>query len=225
MVKEKVYVYGKVDYELEGVERDNQLIEDEYKKRLKFGKDKMPKELVEKYEQLNNRTKLVRDIKKIIFIKDAYLGRRYFSKQFNSFVVVEDKAGICLMYNVTTGEDHSFDFNREIHIIEDVSEIVTLYDYNSNDFQSKMDIGYMNSICLYEDIILKNVYTGISYDKSSYIEFRDKQENVFYVDILLNKLYFRNNCYDLVDKESYEPIVLFEDRRSTEINMWVLNNK
>ena len=225
MKKEKTYIYGKIDYDLEGKEAENQLIAEEYKMKLKYGNGKIDKELKEKYEELKNRTKSVSNVRKVLYIQDAYLGRRSASKDLFSFIVVETKDGISLMYNITTGEDHSFDFNREIHIIEGTTKIVTLYKYKENEFQGKLDIGYMESIKLYQYAEFINVYTDNEYNPSYYIEFKDRKGTCFYVDVLFNKLYFRENCYELIVDDAVEIIDLYEYHKGHEVNPKVFKNR
>lgn len=220
MKKEKTYIYRKTDYELTGIERNNQLIEEEYKMKIKHGKVDI--ELKKQYESLKNRTKKVSDIRKVIFIKDAYLGKRLFSKELYSFIVVETKDGICLLYNITTGEDHSFDFNREIHIIENITNIITLYSYE--DIQEDIELGYMDCITMYKNIILRNVYTAKDYVKSSYIEFKDNLNHVFYIDIFNNKIYLKNNCYDLIDKEKCKKVILYSERKNNNVDVAIFTN-
>lgn len=220
MKKEKTYIYRKTDYELTGIERNNQLIEEEYKMKIKHGKVDI--ELKKQYESLKNRTKKVSDIRKVIFIKDAYLGKRLFSKELYSFIVVETKDGICLLYNVTTGEDHSFDFNREIHIIENITNIITLY--SDDVIQEDIELGYMDCITMYKNIILRNVYTAKDYVKSSYIEFKDKLNHVFYIDIFNNKIYLKNNCYDLIDKEKCKKVILYSERKNNNVDVAIFSN-
>lgn len=190
-----------------------------------YGKYNVDEKLKERYEDLENRTKNVSNVRKVVYIQDAYLGKSIASRELYSFIVVETKDGISLMYNITTGEDHSFDFNREIHIIEGTTKIVTLYEYKDSCFQGVLDIGYMESIKLYQYAELLNVYTNNEYNGSYYIEFKDRKGTCFYVDVLFNRLYFRENCYELIIDDVVDVVDLYEYGKEHEVNPKVFKNR
>lgn len=224
MIKEETYIYGNADYDQEGIEKENQLVEEEYKMNMKSGKYKMNSRLKKEYEALKSRTKKVGNVRNVVFIKDAYLGRRLMSKELYSFIVVETDKGISLMYNVTTGEDHSFDFNREIHIIKDKTKIIKLYDCNCKDYQDVLDVGYMESITLYKNASLINNYTNKLINKFYYIEFKDRLGHVFYIDFLFNHLYFRKNSYELLEGSKTKKEKLFDYGKHNEVSIKLFKN-
>lgn len=222
MKKEKVYIYGRVNYDLGGLEEINQLIETEYKMSLKYRGGKVDPDLKAKYETLKYRTKKVENIRNIYFIKDAYFCRRASSRELYSFLVFDNGDNTCLVYNITTGEDHSFEFNKIIYLITGKTEIVQLYDYNDKDYQDTMNIGYMESITIYENAKLVNSYSNKLVKESCYIEFKDRLGNVFYVDYLSNRLFFKKDSYVLLGDEQSEKKVLFEFHKSGNVDVDVL---
>lgn len=124
-----------------------------------------------------------------------------------------------MVYNITTGEDHSFEFNKIIYLITGKTEIVQLYDYNDKDYQDTMNIGYMESITIYENAKLVNSYSNKLVKESCYIEFKDRLGNVFYVDYLSNRLFFKKDSYVLVSDEQSEKKVLFEFHKSCNVDV------
>lgn len=203
--KEGFMKFEKEDKNMEiSQEEYNQIIENTYHNFLKQkGKENIPKILQEKYNKLKFRTMKIHKISKIFFITDAFLNRRSFMSTYDIFLVFEEENdnsksfGSRLVYNITTTEDNSFDFDKSLGIVNNKSKFITIYQNESNDFQEDIDFGYMKKIIYYKNAKLINIYTNEVIEHSDFLEFSDVLDNYFYLDCINNKLYKRYNCFKL----------------------------
>lgn len=153
----------------------DQLIENTYINQLKYkGIKNIDKRLIEAKEKLKNRTKKIYTIKNIYLLENSILNRRLNSNKLENFIVVEDYKNKNLIYNITTYEDNSFDFNNTLAIIKDKTKITKLYSNNIID-NNILNITYMNTI--------KKYITN----KIEYLEFIDNHNNTINIDITNNK--------------------------------------
>ena len=185
-------------------EEYNLLVETSYRNICKYGRKKdIPKILQERYDNLKYRTMKIHKIRRILFITNAFLNRRSFMPTFDTFLVFEEENdnskcfGPRLVYNITSTEDNSFDFDKSLGLVQDESNIITIYQNENKDFQEDIDFGYMNKIIYCKNAKLINVNTNIIINKSDYLEFSDVLGNYFYLDCINNKLYKRYNCFKL----------------------------
>ena len=150
-------------------EEYDQLIKSAYINQLKYCNGNVDPKLKEKYEQLEKRTKRLDKITNISIVENAILERRSFSKEYNTFLIVEDKKGVCLMYNLTSGEDHSFDRDKSLMIVDGRTKFHQLYSYNKKDIVDNLDIGYMDEIKLYKNSVLTNIVSNVPLNNSDFI--------------------------------------------------------
>ena len=183
-------------------EEYNLIVETSYHNMLKCGRGKdIPKILQERYDNLKYRTMKIHKISRILFITNAFLNRRSFMPTFDTFLVFEEENdnskcfGPRLVYNITSTEDNSFDFDKSLGLVQDKSKMITLYQNKDEDYQEDIDFGYMNKIVYCKNTKLINTNTIIN--KSDYLEFSDVLGNCFYLDCINNKLYKRYNCFKL----------------------------
>ncbi len=197
-------------------EEYNLIVETSYRNICKYGRKKdIPKILQERYDNLKYRTMKIHKIRRILFITNAFLNRRSFMPTFDTFLVFEEENdnskcfGPRLVYNITSTEDNSFDFDKSLGLIQDESKIITLYQNENNDFQENIDFGYMNKIIYCKNAKLININTNTVINKSDYLEFSDVLGNCFYLDCINNKLYKRYNCFKL---EKNKEEIIYERR-------------
>lgn len=203
--KEDFMKFEEEDKDMEiSQEEYNQIIENTYHSFLKQkGKENIPKILQEKYNKLKYRTMKIHKISKIFFITNAFLNRRSFMPTYDIFLVFEEENdnsksfGSRLVYNITTTEDNSFDFDKSLGIVNDKSQFITIYQNENDDFQEDIDFGYMKKIIYCKKSILINILTNETIAKSDFLEFSDVLDNYFYLDCINNKLYKRYNCFKL----------------------------
>ena len=196
-------------------EEYDQLIEGAYISQLKYCNGNVDPKLKEKYEQLEKRTKRLDKITNISIVENAILERRSFSKEYNTFLIVEDKKGVCLMYNLTSGEDHSFDHDKSLMMVDGRTKFHQLYSYNKKDIVDALDIGYMDEIKLYKNSVLTNIVSNVPLNNSDFIEFNDKLGNKIYLDLLFNNIYCRQNCYSLIKNNNTKIINIFKFHNET----------
>ena len=196
-------------------EEYDQLIKSAYINQLKYCNGNVDSKLIKKYEQLEKRTKRLDKITNIYIVENAILERRSFSKEYNTFLIVEDKKGVCLMYNLTSGEDHSFDRDKSLMIVDGRTKFHQLYSYNKKDIVDTLDIGYMDEIKLYKNSVLTNIVSNVPLNNSDFIEFNDKLGNKIYLDLLFNNIYCRQNCYSLIKNNNTKIINIFKFHNKT----------
>ena len=195
-------------------EEYNQLIETVYYNCLKFGKiKKIPKLLEEKFSDLKYRTMKIHIISKILIITNSFLNRRCANPKCDTFLVFEEENdcsncfGQRLVYNITSTEDNSFDFNKSLGTIKNKSKVIIIYQNKNKDFQEDIDFGYIKKIIYCKKSILINILTNETIAKSDFLEFSDVLGKYFYLDCINNKLYKRYNCYKL---EKNKEEIVFE---------------
>ena len=169
-----------------------------------YGRKKdIPKILQERFDNLEYRTMKIHKIRRILFITNAFLNRRSFIPTFDTFLVFEEEKdnskcfGPRLVYNITSTEDNSFDFDKSLGLVQDESNIVTIYQNENKDFQEDIDFGYMKKIVYCKNAKLINIYTNDVIEKSDFLEFSDVLGTCFYLGCINNKLYKRYNCFKL----------------------------
>lgn len=138
---------------------------------------------------LKNKVDMIMDVG---YIEKSKLGSKLNDEEYNSLIVIEDKGGARLVYNLSTGEDLSFEKNLQIAIFEGVTKFLTFYKYEKEDFNTKIEVGKINNIKLYKQCILKNTYSNVSISCSDFLEFNYDDKKII-VDYVNNKLYINDN--------------------------------
>lgn len=145
--------------------------------------------------------------------------RRYIFGSNDNFLIIEDERGLCLLYNLIDGEDNSFDFNKKLVFDENKTKIMYLYNENKDDYQEKIDIGYMDNIILYKSVKLVNIISNSQIILSDILVLSDRIGNKIYVDIINNHIYIRQNNYD-IKKEAYtKEITIYTFNKKSDIKI------
>lgn len=176
-------------------EKINEMVEVAYKNSLKYGKhDGINKCLEKRVENLQYRTKNINTIKNISILKNVKNER---SAKITDLLVVEDKNGIVLLYDITHNVDYSFDYRKNISVFKGKTKMETFYIFNDEDYQESIKFGYAKSIKLYKNVKLINKHSNELIIVSEFLEFEDVLLNKFFVDVKNNKIYIRDNAYEL----------------------------
>lgn len=200
-------------------EEYDMIIHETYINNLRYGNGKVNSILKERFEQLKYRTKLVHNIKTIALVESAKLMRRYIFGSNDNFLIIEDERGLCLLYNLTDGEDNSFDFNKKLVFDENKTKIMYLYNENKDDYQEKIDIGYMDNIILYKSVKLVNIISNSQIILSDILVLSDRIGNKIYVDIINNHIYIRQKNYE-IKKEAYtKEITIYTFNKKSDIKI------
>ena len=138
-------------------------------------------------------------ISSIHYIENAKVDSRRNNSNFNSFIVIEDVNGEKLVYNITTGEDHSFDKSMNLALYIGYTKILTFYENDGQSYNNKIEVGKINNINIYKSSSLKNIYTNEIISNSDYLVFNYNDKKII-VDYINNKLYINNNT-EIISKD------------------------
>lgn len=209
-----IHFYERSKNEEVSQEEYDELIRQAYISQLKYkGLAGINPILKEKFEKLEFRTKRIKNIRKIYLVMNARFYRRRKSA-IDSFIVVENEKNIIMLYDLTTGEDFSFEFVKKIEM-NDNTKIVQLYDYK-NDYQVNLDISYMDNISFYKEAILINSFNDFEVSKSDFLVFNDRCKNKIILDLKNNKIYMRQNNYKLVSINKTKKVYEFHKSKRIE---------
>lgn len=130
----------------------------------------------------------VNNIMNVFLLENAKLDSKKYEEEYNSFLVIEDIGGAKLVYNLTTGEDHSFD-DIQIAVFVDITKILTFYEYDSQDYNDTFELGKIDNIKIYKSSYLYNKFNNMEVSHADYLVLDFKEKKII-IDYVNNHLYF-----------------------------------
>lgn len=128
-----------------------------------------------------------------------------------------------IILDITNGIDMSNNDNLHITKTKNTKEKV-LYTCNNSD-EENIDICNIKNVTLHKNVDIYNKLTNEEIDSSDYIEFKDLNNNTFYIDILFNIIYKRNNIYIKNNNNSKELLLFKENIKLNYTNKIFINKK
>ena len=168
---------------------------------------------------------IIKQIKNISVLFNVCLNKDVKKKKFFTFITIETDDNI-LIYDCSNGIDYSNIDEKNVAIIQELSKIYTLYSHEEDDYQSEIEFGPLDTIKIYKNAKLENLYSGLKSNfKRDIIEFKDIYDNKLFISHHLNEIDMRNNSYKISDEYAKEPITIFEKNKSININPKIFKNK
>lgn len=201
------------------VENDKlcKLIYHAYKNNVKYNKGNVNEELKEWFNNIEYINKKINKVTKLSFIKNIM------SYGNTIDVLILDVNQIpYIILDITNGIDMSNNDNLQITKTNNTKEKV-LYTCNDSD-EENIDICNIKSVTLHKNVDIYNKLTDEEIDSSDYIEFKDLNNNTFYIDILFNIIYKRNNIYIKNNNKSKE-LLLFKENIKLNYTNKIFTNK
>ena len=158
--------------------------------------------------------KKIENINKIVLLNNVCLNRDIHNKKFYKFITIETNNDVYIC-DLTNGIDYS-NISREdknIALLIDLTEIYALYNYNESSYQSEIEFENIESIILHIKATLKNEFNGsILKRKVDIIEFKDKNDNKFFLLPKASELYMRNKIYGIKDSKKKIPLFIKDEK-------------
>lgn len=201
------------------VENDKlcKLIYHAYKNNVKYNKGNVNEKLKEWFNNIKYINKKINKVTKLSFIKNIM------SYGNTIDVLILDVNQVPhLILDITNGIDMSNNDNLQITKTNNTKEKV-LYTCNDSD-EENIDICNIKSVTLHKNVDIYNKLTDEEIDSSDYIEFKDLNNNTFYIDILFNIIYKRNNIYIKNNNKSKE-LLLFKENIKLNYTNKIFTNK
>lgn len=201
------------------VENDKlcKLIYHAYKNNVKYNKGNVNEKLKEWFNNIKYINKKINKVTKLSFIKNIM------SYGNTIDVLILDVNQVPhLILDITNGIDMSNNDNLQITKTNNTKEKV-LYTCNDSD-EENIDICNIKSVTLHKNVDIYNKLTNEEIDSSDYIEFKDLNNNTFYIDILFNIIYKRNNIYIKNNNKSKE-LLLFKENIKLNYTNKIFTNK
>lgn len=201
------------------VENDKlcKLIYHAYKNNVKYNKGNVNEKLKEWFNNIEYINKKINKVTKLSFIKNIM------SYGNTIDVLILDVNQVPhLILDITNGIDMSNNDNLQITKTNNTKEKV-LYTCNDSD-EENIDICNIKSVTLHKNVDIYNKLTDEEIDSSDYIEFKDLNNNTFYIDILFNIIYKRNNIYIKNNNKSKE-LLLFKENIKLNYTNKIFTNK
>lgn len=196
-----------------------------YRNNLKYNKGNINKKLEERYKKLDNILRPLKIITHVLYFKNAKLESRSNSNEYNDFLIVKVKDEIELLLNVTTGEDLSINYqDNNLKVIDKVTKVKELYTFNPDNYQDDLEIGKIESVILYKNVDIQNSINNTTISLTDIIEIKDIKGTVFYIDILFNNIYKRNNIFNIKKYRNSKIYIMFKNRINNDFNIKLFNN-
>lgn len=165
--------------------------------------------LVDAYENINARPIELAKVTSVNIIENAFLNRREFENEFNNFFVIELENNYAAVFNLTTGENLTLDYNNSLGLVLNKTKIYKLYNHHNEDFKTNFSLNQNVTITLYEKCNLINDINNEEIGVSSYLLINDTDNNQVIVDVLHNHLYTRNN-YSIKKEKKTKSLLIFQ---------------
>lgn len=195
-----------------------------YKHSAMVGNANRNLKLKERFDNLQYSVRSVKNITGIYFIKNAKMYARSASENYDDFIVVEVNKQQEIIVSTSSGEDISYKDCSSLTTYKGITKVKTLYEFNDNDIQYDLDICLMKNITLYKNAELHNSFNNKLISKSDFIELEDYNGNKFYLDIIYNHIYKRENNYNLVILDNTTKHFIFQDRVDIKFNDALFKN-
>ena len=168
---------------------------------------------------------IIKNIESIDILTNVCMDNDVYKKEFYTYLVIEMKDNR-LIYNITHDKDYSFNKNKNIAFIQGISEIHNLYKQEKTQYQSELEFYELESIKLYKNSKIKNNFNDL---ESSYstdlIEFKDIKNNKFYISPPTNKIYIRDNLYEISKKYNQKIDIIYEKGLNINLDFNMFKNK
>lgn len=201
------------------VENDKlcKLIYHAYKNNVKYNKGNVNEKLKEWFNNIKYINKKINKVTKLSFIKNIMS----YGNTIDVLILDVNQMSYIIL-DITNGIDMSNNDNLQITKTNNTKEKV-LYTCNDSD-EENIDICNIKSVTLHKNVDIYNKLTDEEIDSSDYIEFKDLNNNTFYIDILFNIIYKRNNIYIKNNNKSKE-LLLFKENIKLNYTNKIFTNK
>ena len=201
------------------VENDKlcKLIYHAYKNNVKYNKGNVNEKLKEWFNNIKYINKKINKVTKLSFIKNIMS----YGNTIDVLILDVNQVPHIIL-DITNGIDMSNNDNLQITKTNNTKEKV-LYTRNDSD-EENIDICNIKSVTLHKNVDIYNKLTNEEIDSSDYIEFKDLNNNTFYIDILFNIIYKRNNIYIKNNNKSKE-LLLFKENIKLNYTNKIFTNK
>lgn len=201
------------------VENDKlcKLIYHAYKNNVKYNKGNVNEKLKEWFNNIKYINKKINKVTKLSFIKNI----TSYGNTIDVLILDVNQMPYIIL-DITNGLDMSNNDNLQITKTNNTKEKV-LYTCNDSD-EENIDICNIKSVTLHKNVDIYNKLTDEEIDSSYYIEFKDLNNNIFYIDILFNIIYKRNNIYIKNNNKSKE-LLLFKENIKLNYTNKIFTNK
>lgn len=201
------------------VENDKlcKLIYHAYKNNVKYNKGNVNEKLKEWFNNIKYINKKINKVTKLSFIKNI----TSYGNTIDVLILDVNQVPYIIL-DITNGIDMSNNDNLQITKTNNTKEKV-LYTCNDSD-EENIDICNIKSVTLHKNVDIYNKLTDEEIDSSDYIEFKDLNNNTFYIDILFNIIYKRNNIYIKNNNKSKE-LLLFKENIKLNYTNKIFTNK
>ena len=201
------------------VENDKlcKLIYHAYKNNVKYNKGNVNEKLKEWFNNIEYINKKINKVTKLSFIKNIMS----YGNTIDVLILDVNQVPHIIL-DITNGIDMSNNDNLQITKTNNTKEKV-LYTCNDSD-EENIDICNIKSVTLHKNVDIYNKLTNEEIDSSDYIEFKDLNNNTFYIDILFNIIYKRNNIYIKNNNKSKE-LLLFKENIKLNYTNKIFTNK
>lgn len=201
------------------VENDKlcKLIYHAYKNNVKYNKGNVNEKIKEWFNNIKYINKKINKVTKLSFIKNI-------TSYGNTIdvLILDVNQMPRIILDITNGIDMSNNDNLQITKTNNTKEKI-LYTCNDSD-EENIDICNIKSVTLHKNVDIYNKLTNEEIDSSDYIEFKDLNNNTFYIDILFNIIYKRNNIYIKNNNKSKE-LLLFKENIKLNYTNKIFTNK
>lgn len=200
------------------VENDKlcKLIYHAYKNNVKYNKGNVNEKLKEWFNNIEYINKKINKVTKLSFIKNIMS----YGNTIDVLILDVNQVPHIIL-DITNGIDMLNNDNLQITKTNNTREKV-LYTCNDSD-EENIDICNIKSVTLHKNVDIYNKLTDEEIDSSDYIEFKDLNNNTFYIDILFNIIYKRNNIYIKNNNKSKE--LLFKENIKLNYTNKIFTNK
>lgn len=201
------------------VENDKlcKLIYHAYKNNVKYNKGNVNEKLKEWFNNIKYINKKINKVTKLSFIKNIMS----YGNTIDVLILDVNQVPYIIL-DITNSIDMSNNDNLQITKTNNTKEKV-LYTCNDSD-EENIDICNIKSVTLHKNVDIYNKLTDEEIDSSDYIEFKDLNNNTFYIDILFNIIYKRNNIYIKNNNKSKE-LLLFKENIKLNYTNKIFTNK
>lgn len=201
------------------VENDKlcKLIYHAYKNNVKYNKGNVNEKLKEWFNNIKYINKKINKVTKLSFIKNIMS----YGNTIDVLILDVNQVPYIIL-DITNGIDMSNNDNLQITKTNNTKEKV-LYTCNDSD-EENIDICNIKSVTLHKNVDIYNKLTNEEIDSSDHIEFKDLNNNTFYIDILFNIIYKRNNIY-IKNKNKSKELLLFKENIKLNYTNKIFTNK
>ena len=191
-----------------------------YKNNVKYNSSNVNEKLKERFNNIKYINKKLGKITKLSFIKNI----KTYGNTIDILVLDVNQKSIIIL-DITNGIDMSNYDNLHIIMDNNITKEKVLYTCNNDNTEEDINICNIKSVIFHKNVDIHNKLTNEEIDSSDYIEFKDLNNNSFYIDILFNKIYKRNNIYIKNNNKSKELLLFKENTKLNYTDKIFINKK